>query len=185
MPITITATPGSVAANSFASEEEAIAYAAMRLNLSGWSTVEGEACSENEKKALIEATRELDHFAYPGFRVTSVQALSWPRAGVINADAPIAEPLGPLSGFPEYASDEIPRRLREATIELAFEFLKAGATDLATADTSQGVIRKKVDVLETEWSPGSRPTGLARFPRVVALLRPLLAGVGTLDVIRS
>lgn len=185
MAITITATAGSAQANSFASEAEAIAYAASRLNLGNWTTVVGESCSEDEKKALTEATRELDHLTYPGYRVDATQALSWPRAGVPNPDAPVAEPLGSLTGSPEYASDEIPRRLREATIELAFEFLRAGTKDLAAADTNQGVVRKKVDALETEWSPGARPEGLARFPRVLALLRPLLGVGGALSVIRS
>jgi hypothetical protein len=187
MAITITATVGSASANSFVTEAEAVTYLATRLNrASTWTTVSGSTCTDTEKIALIEATRELTRIAWQGARVDDTQALSWPRNYCVDPDAPLALGTSTTVGYPYYLATEIPDRIKEATIELANEFLKAGTTDLAVADPNAGVIEKTVDVLTTRWaSAGSRPTGYARFPRIVALIRPLLATQGGgLDVVR-
>lgn len=186
MAITIVATPGSASANSFVTEAEAIAYAATRLNLSGWTTVTGSTATEDEKKALVEATREISRLIFSGYVTDAVQVLAWPRSGVINVDSPVDAVVGTYTGYPEYADNVIPTRLKEATIELAMEALKAGATDIFVADSNQGVIEESVDVLTTRWQPGHRPIGLARYPRVLRLIQPLLAsGSGQRAVIRS
>ena len=184
MAVVIEATVGDANANSYVSEAEAIAYAATRLNLAGWATVTGTEATDNERKALIEATREIDSFGFKGFRVTETQALAWPREGVIAYDAPRLVEIGTYTGYPEYAIDEIPGLLKTATIELAFAMLAAGSTDLTVADPNAGVIREKIDVLETEWEPGTRKNGLARYPRIVRLLAPFLADTRSFDVIR-
>ncbi len=178
MAISIVATPGSATANSFATEAEAIARAALRLNLSGWTTVSGSTCTEDEKKALIEATIELSDLRWEGSRTDATQALSWPRTDVYNLDDP---------DLNEYDDDEIPVWLIDATAELAFEFLKAGTTDLASADPSQGIISETVGPISTTWeSAGSKPTGLSKFPRVMAKVeRYLSSSGGSLEVIRA
>lgn len=180
MAISIVATPGSATANSFATEAEAIARAALRLNLSGWATVSGSTCTEDEKKALIEATIELSDLRWEGARTDATQALSWPRTDVYNLDDPDET---------EYDDDEIPVWLVDATAELAFEFLKAGTTDLAVADASQGIISETTGPLSTTWeSAGSKAAGLARFPRVLAKIERYLSSAstsGSLDVVRS
>lgn len=173
MTITITATVGSATANSFCTETEFVNYAAVRLNVPSGTTVSGTTCSDNEKKALIEATRELSHLTWQGYRVDDTQVLAWPRSYCTDPDAPITDP--PAS-YPYYATTVIPTRVKDATVELALEFLKAGTTDLAVADPNAGVIESTVDVLTTRWASASaHPTGWARFPRIVALIAPMLA----------
>lgn len=176
MAVVIVATPGSATANSYVTEAEAIAYAATRLNLNGWVTESGPTATESEKKALIEATRELDLLMFKGRRIDSVQRLAWPRAYALNEeDAPLDSLLTSYDLDLYYSG--IPQRLKDATIELAFEFLRAGDVDIAAAPESAGVIREKIDVIETEWSDGQGSqdlVGLARFPRVANLIAPLL-----------
>lgn len=168
MTLTITATPGDANANSFATELEAIALAATRLNLTGWVTVTGSACTEDEKKALIEATRYLSTLTYQGYRTTAAQALAWPRECTIDPDAG-------ATYYVLFDNNVIPGRVRDATIELAIAFLAAGTTDIAAVDAGLAVVRKTVDVISTEWAaPSQRPQGLARFPRVLRLISPLL-----------
>lgn len=188
MALTITATVGSATANSFATEAQFIAYLAARLNPHTGATVTGATCTEAEKAALIEATRDLTAKTWKGYRVDTTQVLSWPReyAPVPPTDTTADEDIGE-SGVVEYATDVIPTRVVEATCELAMQYLKAGTTDLAMPSASEGVIRKRVDVLETEWSEaGGRATrGTERFPRVQALIQPLLAVTsGGLTVVR-
>ena len=173
MSITIDATSGGASANSFVTEAEAIAYAATRLAAgigtgSGvWTTVSGSTCTETEKAALIEATREITVREFVGQRSTSTQALSWPRLWAPNPDAQY---------WNWYLTTAIPQRVKDATCELAIQFLKAGTTDLAALDSTNNIARRRVDVLETEYvQPSQRAKGLGRFPRVLNLLRPLLA----------
>jgi len=168
MPLVIDASVGGQAANSFVTEAEAIAFAATRLNLIGWTTVAGAVATETEKAALIEATREISSLIFQGYRTDSSQALAWPRQVALNPDAG-------SSYYTLYDSGIIPQRVKDATCELAFEFLKAGTTDIATLDSSLDILRKKVDVVETDYAaPSQRAQGLGRFPRVMRPLSPLL-----------
>jgi hypothetical protein len=83
-------------------------------------------------------------------------------------------------------TSSVPTRVKNAQIELALEFLKAGATDIAVADPNAGIIRKRVDVLETQWSPFRKAEGIMRYPRVIAYIAPMLAlAGGALEVSRS
>lgn len=165
MTITLDATPGGSTANSYCTETEAIAYMANRLNASAWTTFSGTACTEDEKKALISATIELSMLSWVGRQSTTTQSLVWPRWAALNPDSPV--------GF-LYPSDIVPDRVKNATIELAFQFLNAGPTDISAIDPSLAVIEKQVDVLVTRYQPYQRPQGLARFPSVMRFIRALL-----------
>jgi hypothetical protein len=183
--ITLVATVGSASANSYCTEAEFIARAATRLNVPADTTVTGATCTETEKAALIEAQRELTVMPWKAGRVDSTQALAWPRAYAEDPDAPSLEGLASATDF-WFDEDEVPQRVKDAQIDWAFEFIRAGTTDLAAADPNAGVIEKTVDVLTTRWQPHQRPTGLQRFPRILALIGPLLAtGAGSLDVVRA
>lgn len=166
MPITVDATAGGAAANSFVTVAEADAYLAARLNSSAWAGVDPKA------QALIEATRELSTMIWQGSRATDTQALSWPRFLAPNPDGVT------ITWWAYYDPAIIPQRIKDATCELALEFLRAGTSDIASTDSNAGVIEKTVDVLTTRWQPGQRPLGLNRFPRVMKLIGPLLS-IGT------
>lgn len=171
MAVTIDATVGGASANSFVTEVEADAYLEARLNASAWT-------GSNKAVALVEATRELNTRDWAGRKATDTQSLLWPRQWAPDPD-------GPSCGY--LSSSVIPQRIKDATCELALEFLKAGSTDLAAQDPNAGVIEKTVDVLTTRWQPYQRPTsGLARFPRIMALIAPLLASSGlTVQTVRG
>lgn len=172
MSITIVATVGSASANSFITEAEAIAYVATRLNAGSWTTVSGATCTETEKAALIESTRELSALVWKGQRVDSTQVLAWPRQWVENPDSP-------TGAWDFYATTVIPQRVKDACAELAFQFIKAGTTDLAAVDPNAGVIEKTVDVLTTRWDGYRKPTSLlGRFPSVSRSIKPLLEATG-------
>jgi hypothetical protein len=163
MAVVVVATVGASNANSFVDVATFGAYANNRLN-AGVATT---ATDDDKGRAVIEATRELNSLTWLGLRVNGIQALAWPRTGVANPDAP---------GCDTYTSTEVPQRVTEATCELALQFLKAGTTDLASIDPNAGVIEKTVDVLTTKWAdPSQRTQGLARFPRVMNSITPLLS----------
>jgi hypothetical protein len=111
--------------------------------------------------------------------------LSWPREYAIDPDVPAPSLLGDIAEL--YFDDNvIPQRVKDATMELALEFLKAGTTDIAGTDTTVGVINKTIDVISTTYDPYMRAQGLVRFPRVLGLIAPLLdaASSGT-EMVRT
>lgn len=167
MAITIVETVGSASANSYVSQASATTYLEGRLNSSAWSG----ASTGDKDIALVEAFREINLRAYLGRKVTTTQSGQWPRQWAPDPDSPTGT---------WFDTTTIPQRVKDAQCELALEFLRAGTTDLAGPITDDGVIEKTVDVLTTRYAdPGLRPRGLARYPRILALLAPLFESNGS------
>lgn len=176
MAVAIVATVGSATANSFITLAEAATYMESRLNASTWET---DASTDTKNRALVEATRWLSALNWLGARVDDVQALSWPRAWAHNPDQTWA-------AWSYYDTTEIPTRVKDATAELAFQFVKQGTSDIAALDPNQGLVEDTVDVLTRRWDGWARAQGLDRFPSVTRLVAPLLASSGsTRRVVRA
>jgi hypothetical protein len=167
---TIVATIGSATANSFVTVAECDAYCDGRLNADAWNA---EPDDDQKARALIDATRELSNKTWIGAgRVTTTQALNWPRAFALNPDTA-------WIGYSYYLQTEIPQRVKDATCELALQFLILGPVDLASLDPTLNVQTKKVDVLSTTYfDPRIRAQGIERFPSVMRYIDPLLIGSG-------
>lgn len=171
MAVAIDATVGGSSSNSFVTLVEAQAYMDGRLNASAWQA----ASTDSQNRALVEATREISSRTWQGTRNLTSQVLSWPRWFVIDPDAP-------WSGTVYFSNLVIPQRVKDATCELAFQFLNLGTTDLAALDPTLNVKRKAIGsgAIDTEYfDPSIRAKGLSRFPRVLRYLQPMLADVGS------
>lgn len=165
MTVTIDTTVGGASTNSYVDVTTATTYLGARLNASAWTT----ASTDDQAAALVEAFRSLNQLLYSGNRAADIQAAQWPRWYATNPDAT-------AFSWQYYDSTIIPQRMKDAQCELALEFLRAGTTDIASQDSTVGIIEKTVDVLTTRYAdPYQRPQGLARFPRVMGLISPLLA----------
>ena len=158
-------------ANSFVSVAEARAYAEARASTFPANDTPGNAKVE---AALIVATDYLETFGadYKGRKVSpGVQALQWPRIGAV------------VDGY-EIPVDVIPQELKNAQCQLCVEI--ANGLDVMPTGNGREVIRKKVDVLETEYAPGAGGAPQPILARVRALLSPLLSGgFGRLKVTRA
>lgn len=175
MAVVIDATAGGANANSFVLLTEAQTYMDARLNGSLWSA----ATTDNQNRALVEATREINLLLWLGMRASNTQALNWPRAWCPNPDITYFV-------YNYFDSTLVPQRVKDATSELAFQFINLGTTDVASLDPTLGVIEKAVDVLRTRWQPYQKPVGLSRFPRVLHYIRPMLdPQVSGMQVIRG
>lgn len=106
------ATSGGASANSFVSVAEADTYFSYHRFASLWT----EAETPDKEKALVMATRRLDTENYFGQKVTTTQALKWPRYDVFDEDG-IAVP-----------TTAIPQRIKDATCDLALEYLRSDPT---------------------------------------------------------
>ena len=168
MAIAIDATVGGGSANSFTTLAEANTFMTARLNASSWET---DASDDDKNRALVEATRFLSALRWQGTTVDTTQALTWPRQWVTDPDNPTLD---------YFSTTAIPERVKDATMELAFQFIKQGTTDVAAQDGKDNVKRQKVDVLEVEYFEHGQTTGVARYPRVYNWLLPLLESSGAL-----
>lgn len=166
MALTIDATVGGASSNSYLTLAEAETYMEGRGNKATWT-----AASDGDKNiALVEAQREITLLCFIGIRASDTQALAWPRDWAINPDDP---------NYAYYENTEIPQRVKDAQAEYAFQYIKAGTTDLGAISPQTNVKKKVVDVLSTEYfSPAGTPVGIGRYPGVVNQLQPLLENVG-------
>lgn len=175
MAVTIDASVGGASSNSFVLLSEFAAYMEGRLN----STAFDSATTDTKNRSLVEATRELSAMdGWCGTKASSTQSLAWPRQWAVDPDSP--------SGW-YFDSNVVPQRVKDAAMELAFQFINAGTTDLASFDANQFVVEKTVDVLTTRWAePGQRPSGLRRFQRVWKYIAPLMESSGSqIDIVRG
>lgn len=171
---TVIATAGASDANSFVTVADCTTYLDGRLNTSAWTA----ASADDKARAVISATRLLNGLRYLGSTVSETQALQWPRAYVPNPDAPFdADPTRPFDEVVYYVETEIPQRIVDATCELALEFLNAGTTDFAALDGDANLTSKTIGPISKTWAAAGKPQGMARFPLVLNLLRPLLRPV--------
>lgn len=167
MALTIEDGSGVVGANSYASVAEAQAFASARgVTLSATDSV--------VEALLIKASDYLESLEgrYKGDRTDPEQALAWPRSGVYLFESET-----------EFSDAAIPALLLKAQCQLAVD-----AVSVALLPTSSGkeVIRKKVDVLETEYAPTGKAVDLPVLTAALAILEPLFksgsSGLRTLRI---
>lgn len=181
MTLTLDATVGGAASNSYATAAQGDSYFDGRPFASAWTS----ATTAVKEQALVYATSLLDRERWAGIKgMTTVsaytQALAFPRRWVPSLEFDqqedyIAEYFVDLT-VAYYSSLTIPTPVVRACCELALALLNAGASDpFVDASGIRNIKREKVDVIETEYVDlALRSRGLGLFPQVVALIAPLL-----------
>lgn len=131
-------------AESYASVDDATAYFAGRGKGDTWGDV------DDQESALRLATDYMEgayRSRWVGYRVSTTQALSWPRVYVPIPDAP--------SGYGAYRAyvpiNVVPAEVKNACIELA---LRASTAPLAP-DLGRATHREKVGPIEVEYEQGA------------------------------
>jgi hypothetical protein len=159
MPLILEDGTGVTNANSFASVDDLETYALLRgLTLPS---------TDAEKEVLlVQAGDFLNGLEsrYKGSRVDAHQAMCWPRENVYLFDSDEAE-----------EDDSIPDILLAAQCQLAYDAI---THNLQATGTGREVIRQKVDVIETEYAPGTGQTVQAVFNKAMTMLEPLFESGG-------
>lgn len=140
--------------NSYSSVAAADSYFADR-GVTAWAALTTTA----KEQALIKATDYLEQTyreSWKGFRVTSSQALSWPRSEVIVDTFPVPANI-------------VPAPIIKACAEMA---IRASEGEDLIADLGQQIIKEKVDVIETTYAEFGSLS--ARYPAVNRLVLPYL-----------
>lgn len=117
---------GLANANAYADVAEGDVYHEAHLYATDWTA----ASVPTKTAALVFATRLVDaHYQFRGFKAHQTQALQWPREFARDDDALRVSGIGGLMSRTEYfASDAVPKLLRDATIETARELIKDDRT---------------------------------------------------------
>lgn len=129
MPLALIKEDGSglANANAYADVTEGDAFHEGHLYATDWTA----ANNATKAAALAMATRLIDaYYQFRGFKAHDTQALQWPRAFARDDDAlhnPVFPSLTPRDDY--FASNALPKVLRDATIETARELIKANRTD--------------------------------------------------------
>ncbi len=159
MPTLVT-TPGSASANAYVTEAEVTTVAdALHPNATAW----GDASLNEQRRAILTATRLLDQERYVGGRVDAVQALEFPRSGAPK------RPPGTL-----YLTTEIPEPVKRACARLAIWLVQQGDTEDPFAPDELAAFReiRFGSELTISGAGASIPAG-ARF--LAQVIRPILA----------
>lgn len=161
MTISVETGTGSATAESFISVTDADTYHSDR-GATSWAALTTAQKEQNLRKATEFMTGQYRQ-RWKGVRMTSTQALDWPRAYVY------LEPVvtGANQEFPNLVADDIvPVEVKRACAELA---LKSYSAELL-ADTERATVREKVDVIEVEYDKYA--TQEKKYTAIEYMLRP-------------
>lgn len=156
---------GVEGAESYASVADANAYFSARNN-AVWDAADS---TDAKEPALRKATQYLDAaYRFRGDRTHYGQALCWPRASVV------------IDGI-YLDQSAIPQRIKDACCELA---LRALSADLFSDVAAQHVTDVAVGPIKRSMSAPSN-AGQVRYAVVDSLIRPLVRGGGSFEVVRA
>lgn len=156
---------GMATAESYASEIEADLYHEKRGNTSWDSVTDKEAALRKATDYLLQTYSHL----WKGARMTSTQALDWPRGNVYAMPF-----MGSVSEQSLLVDDDIvPVQVKNACIELA---LKSVSNDL-NPDLTKDIITQTVGPISTTYSASSPQK--KRYTAIDMMLRPYLSSSGS------
>lgn len=167
MSVTIDATVGGAASNSYVDLAAADAYCTSRL----YSTNFTGKSADDRGRALIMARQRIDQENYEGYAVTHTQRLKWPRAWV--------QVPGELYGR-YYEVTEIPQLVKDAQCEMA---LVIAGSDIFAPTGAENLSKLVVGPIELDFKT-SISTGILP-DTVVRLLRGLRVGGGMAAMSRA
>lgn len=148
---------GLTTANSYATVAEANTYHEGRLHNLAW---QNDYDDDTKAAALVWATRLLDQLRWEGNRMTTTQALRWPRGNVLDRERDAL-----------LDDDEIPAWLKDATAELAARLVEEDRTKLADDQIISGKTTQATSALM--WPRDRRAT--ASIPSAVLnLIQPYI-----------
>lgn len=175
MPLVVENGSGLANAESYISVTDATTYHANRGN-AAWAALASDTIREQLLRKATDYMVEVYHQRWAGRRVTSTQALDWPRDFVPMRDGP-----GAAWTVTYYPNNAVPALVAQVCAELA---LKAAAGPLMP-DETQALKRKKVGPVEVEYQDYSRATKTYRAidNRLGAFL--LGGGAGAVKIFRG
>lgn len=155
---------GKADAESFISVADATTYLTSRGNTT-WAALASDAIREQCLRRATDYMEQAYRNRWAGYRVSSTQSLSWPRAWVPMEDVDYIATY--------YPNDEVPMLVANACAELALR----ASTSTLLSDQSQGVITETVGPLSVTYDKYSSQS--PRYVPVDAMLSPMFLNGGS------
>lgn len=151
MPIIVEDGTGRADAETYISVADADTYHNLRGNTS-WAGL-AVATKESSLRKATEYMMQVYRLRWKGSRVSTAQALDWPRQWVEYEDYSFVTVTGSqvIGGLVYYPSNKVPEEVRRACAELA---LRASSATLAP-DLGRRTVSEKVDVIEVQYDQTS------------------------------
>lgn len=165
MPLIVEDGTGLASADSYISVADATTYHADRGN-AAWASLASDTIREQHLRKATEYMQQVYRSRWLSFRVTSTQALDWPRAWVRLDDAPAG--YGSAMGF--VPNNVVPVEVKRACAELALASIDgalAPPLERAASKETVGPISVEYDTNSPEYK---------RFRNVDMLLSIYLGG---------
>lgn len=160
MALTLDATVGGTAANTYQTRAEAVTLAG-----EVWPVADAflTAAPEDQDRALVAAAKLLQQMRYRGDRTAEDQALVWPRSGVVLH----------LDTTTEYGTATIPVPVKEAQMLLATHLLTQQALGVdGLGGDAAGVSSVNLGGLSVSFDAAASASPTATY--LTRVLRPLL-----------
>lgn len=170
---------GKANAESYISVADADTYHSARGN-AAWAAIATDALKEEALRRATDYMLQKYRLRWYGERVSTTQALDWPRNWVEYQDYAYITQNGAqtIGGYLYYPADEVPEEVKRACAELA---LKAASATLY-ADQTQQKTRVKVGPIETEYDKHSSQS--TRYVAIDGLLSPFLKSRSAVRTVR-
>lgn len=154
-------------AESYVSVADCTTYHTARGN-TAWTGLASDTVREQYLRKATTYMVQKYRMRWKGDRVSSTQALDWPRNFVQYADYAFITRNGSqqIGGYFYYPADEVPVEIKNACCELAL----LAISGLLSPEQGQAVKREKVDKIEVEYQDYS--TGGRMFPAIDGMLAP-------------
>lgn len=159
---------GKTDANSYVTLAEAEAFHELQGSAEKWTALS----ADDKAKNLILAFMDMEGMyrgKWIGQKHNPKQAAAWPRSVKVGGDETLTDPDGVF-----IAVDEVPRPVKEAQLQVSLIRLNGGTFSMQTVTKDQYLKRKKVDVLEKEWS--DKAPAQPRYPMIDNILFGYAAG---------
>lgn len=163
---------GLADAESYISVADATAYHAARGN-AAWAALASDTIREQALRKATDYLGQMYRDRWTGYRVSTTQALDWPRYEAPRRDLP------GNAYYAYYPSDAVPAEVAKACAELA---LRAAAGELVE-DEDQRIAAVSAGSVSVTFQPGSSPR--KGYPAVDGLLRAVLKSGGGIAMVRG
>jgi hypothetical protein len=160
---------GKADAESYISVADATTYHAARGNAS-WAAQASDAVREQLLRKAADYMLQVYRLRWKGVRVTTAQALDWPRNGVQRVDYAYSSANGSqtIGGSYFYPSNAVPVEVARACAELAL----IAITETLAPAVGRLTKREKLGPMEVEYM--DHQTGYTVYRAIDGLLAPFL-----------
>lgn len=166
-------------ANTYVSLDYVEAYCSDR-GLTSWTAA---TATSAKREAIFRAMDYIESQPFKGVKTDYDNPCQFPRFGLYLDVVTYTKTINNYQ-IDTYVldDDEIPENLKRAQAQAAYEEFVSKGCLLSNMDREAFILRKKIDIIETEYQPGKEET---KYRKIKALLREYIEQDSSSTVVRT